>query len=243
MTIGKQKVLSFTDETNLPNPSQCDLLESTIALFKYHANAELAQPMSAYMKSQFAFLGIKKPERLILQKTLIQRVKKDKALECDMIRPLWYAEAREFQYLALDLLVAVQPHLEPEEMPLLECLIQEKSWWDTVDLIAAQLVGPMTLRAPELIDDFIVPWSNSENLWLRRTAILFQLKSKERTQTRLLEEIILRNCGTKEFFLNKAIGWALREYSKTDPAWVAAFLSQHKLAPLSVREAGKHLDR
>lgn len=234
------------EEKNFPVPpsesaSQCQLLEDTMALFRSHANPENAVPMAAYMKHQFPFLGLKKPERKSLERALLQRVKKDKALEHGIIERLWSAKEREFQYLALDLLVAVQPELKPEVMPLLERLIQEKSWWDTVDLIASQLAGPMTLRAPELIEAYIRPWSVSENLWLRRTAILFQLKSKKATDTRLLEEIILVNCETKEFFLNKAIGWALREYSKTDPDWVAAFLSAHHLAPLSVREAGKYL--
>lgn len=221
--------------------TQCQLLEDTMTVFRHHADPVQAQPMSAYMKHQFPFLGLKKPERKMLESPLVQRVKKDKALEHGIIEQLWSASEREFQYLALDLMVAVQPALKPEAMPLLERLIQEKSWWDTVDLIATQLVGPMTLRAPELIEAYIRPWSVSENLWLRRTAILFQLKSKQATDTELLEEIILENCETKEFFLNKAIGWALREYSKTDPDWVAAFLSAHHLAPLSVREAGKYL--
>ena len=220
---------------------QCQLLEDTMELFRSRANPENAVPMAAYMKHQFPFLGLKKPERKSLERALLQQVKKDKALEFEMIERLWAANEREFQYLALDLLVAVQPELKPDVMPLLERLIQEKSWWDTVDLIAAQLVGPMTLRAPELIEAYIIPWSVSEDLWLRRTAILFQLKSKKATDTGLLEDVILRNCETKEFFLNKAIGWALREYSKTDADWVAAFLAAHKLAPLSVREAGKYL--
>ncbi|SCZ81555.1 DNA alkylation repair protein [Acidaminobacter hydrogenoformans] len=223
------------------NASQCQLLEDTMDVFRCHANPENAQPMAAYMKHQFPFLGIKKPERKTLERALLQQLKKDKTIESEIIERLWSAKEREFQYLALDLLVAVQSELKPDVMPLLERLIHDKSWWDTVDLIAAQLVGPMTLRTPELIDAYIRPWSISDNLWLRRTAILFQLKSKKATDTGLLEDIIIENCGTKEFFLNKAIGWALREYSKTDPDWVAAFLCAHELAPLSVREAGKYL--
>jgi 3-methyladenine DNA glycosylase AlkD len=221
--------------------SQHEMLESLMVLFRSHANLENALPMATYMKNQFQFLGLKKPERTKLQRDLIQRVKRDRGLDCGVIPILWDAPEREFQYLALDLLCVVEPQMEAEALPLLRALIVEKSWWDTVDLIASKLIGPLSLRYPELVTEEVKRWGTADNLWLRRSALLFQLKHKARTDLALLEHLIDSNTGTDEFFINKAIGWILREYSKFDPEWVRTFISQHPLHALSVREGSKYL--
>jgi 3-methyladenine DNA glycosylase AlkD len=110
-----------------------------------------------------------------------------------------------------------------------------------VDAIADKLVGHLCFRFPELIDQYIMKWAWSDNIWLIRSAILFQLKYKEHTNCEVLEAVILKNSSTKEFFINKAIGWALREYSKTNPQWVKSLIDNNPLHPLSVREGSKYL--
>ena len=120
-------------------------------------------------------------------------------------------------------------------------LITEKSWWDTVDALSGT-INQLTTTYPEL-NPTIIKWSLDENIWLRRTAILHQLLRKQKTNTSLLAEIIENNMGTQEFFINKAIGWALRDYSKTNPNWVKNYTEKHKqqLSPLSIKEGSKYL--
>ena len=126
-------------------------------------------------------------------------------------------------------------------MPNLRKLIVTKSWWDTVDSLDV-LIGDIALRHPR-VNSVIVGWSTDENLWLRRLAIDHQLTRKEKTDTALLEQVIVNNLGQNEFFINKAIGWSLRDYSKTNPAWVRDFIERHRyeLSPLSLREASKYV--
>lgn len=125
--------------------------------------------------------------------------------------------------------------------PRLQALITDKSWWDTSDVLD-RIVGDIALRSP-LVNDVLLAWSVSDNLWLRRVAIDHQLLRKTRTDTALLEKILMNNLGSKEFFINKAIGWALRDYSKTDSQWVRLFIERYQgdMASLSIREASKYL--
>ena len=120
-------------------------------------------------------------------------------------------------------------------------LITEKSWWDSTDVID-RIVGDIALRYTE-VNTVLLAWSTDDNIWLRRVAIDHQLLRKQHTDTALLEKIICNNLGQKEFFINKAIGWALRDYSKTNPEWVQGFINRHrhKMAKLSLREASKYL--
>lgn len=212
-----------------------------IDIFKYNENKENAVSMKKYLKDNFEFLGIKKPERSKLQKEYIKERSKDKNINTDIVKKLWEMDEREFQYLALDYLVKNKKKLNKENINLIEYLIVTKSWWDTVDIIATHLVGQMCQTHKELIEEYIIKWSTSENMWLRRTAILFQLKYKENVDTKLLTQIIHCNNLSKEFFINKAIGWMLREYSKTNPKWVKEFIDTNELSRLSVREGSKYL--
>jgi 3-methyladenine DNA glycosylase AlkD len=123
---------------------------------------------------------------------------------------------------------------------LLERLITTKSWWDSVDSIAP-LVGELARKYPELVEENINHWSKHDNYWLRRASILFQLKYKDETNEALLYDYMVKNADSKEFFIQKAIGWALREYSKTNPKSVKAFIEGNQLAPLSIREGSKYL--
>lgn len=212
-----------------------------IAAFYARRNEEKAGFMAAYMKDRFPFLGLGRPERAVLQRDLMRLAKKAAAADWELVDRLWALPEREFQYLAVDYLAAVKGKLRADDIGRLAGLVTAKSWWDTVDALAAVVVGDLCARHPELAGSDMVKWSAGENIWLARTAILFQLKYKEKTDTAVLGLVIRNTCGTKEFFLNKAIGWALREYSKTDREWVRTFIAGHRLHPLSVREGSKYL--
>ena len=135
----------------------------------------------------------------------------------------------------------MQQYLSPNDLASIKNLITKKSWWDSVDALLKN-VGYLSVQYPE-VKETVKQWANDSNIWLVRTAILHQLGLKSETDTALLEEVITINFGTEEFFINKAIGWALREYAKTNPEWVTHFLltNREKLHPLSWREANKHL--
>jgi 3-methyladenine DNA glycosylase AlkD len=218
-----------------------DLFKKIVEQFQHNQNPTLAAPMAKYMQSRFAFLGLPRPERNRLQTGFIQQAKQEKLINWDFVWECWDLPEREYQYLAVDYLIAQAKYLQPDDMIRLEYLLTSKSWWDTVDTIAVKLVGQLCSRYPELITAYIPKWSGGENLWLIRSTILFQLKYKQATNTGLLESVVLQHNTYQEFFINKAIGWALREYSKTDPQWVQTFIVQHPLHPLSVREGSKYL--
>ncbi len=209
----------------------------------YYAKAdkEKAADMAAYLKNQFAFLGIQKPQRAELSREILKQKKKDKTADWDFIFLMFDQPEREFQYLAVDYLIAAKGLLTADDLIHVEKLIVTKSWWDTVDLIASTVVGDICARHPEAKETVVAGWIHSDNMWLKRVSILFQLKYKDKTDTAFLSRAIQSNCGTKEFFLNKAIGWALREYSKTNPEWVRDFLAENKLSTLSVKEASKYI--
>ncbi|WP_096185941.1 DNA alkylation repair protein [Evansella halocellulosilytica] len=209
------------------------------------ANRETAIPMEKYMKNHFQFLGIKSPQlkgqlKQFFNETDILKVE---PFPIQVINQLWELPEREYQYAALNILHRRRKELHRDHIRLLEKLITTKSWWDTVDTLASNIVGPLFLRERELIETYILSWQTSENMWLRRTAILHQLKYKEMTNADRLFQIIRLNRHDKEFFIQKAIGWALREYSKTNPASVEAFIKSEDLSKLSIREGMKHLKK
>lgn len=205
------------------------------------ANAEQAVRMSAYMRDQFAFLGIPTPLRKALHKEYFQLAKKEKQIDWNFINNCWNLPFREYQYVALDYLMLMKKYLTASDIPNLKQLAISKSWWDTVDGIDG-LIGDIALTDPE-VEQLMMTWSTDDNIWLRRIAIDHQLSRKGKTNTDLLEIIIANNLGQTEFFINKAIGWSLRDYSKTNPQWVREFIEkyQERLAPLSIREASKYL--
>lgn len=215
--------------------------QQLIESFYQKKNNEQAVGMAAYMKNKFAFLGIPKPEREHLQRAFINQAKTATFIDWNFVLRLWALPEREFQYFAVDYLFALKKQLQTDDVEKFKILITEKAWWDTVDVLAAKIVGVLCTNYPQLIKSHILPWAESENIWLIRTALLFQLKYKERTETEVLSLIIQKNSATKEFFINKAIGWILREYSKTNKEWVKEFVENNRLHPLSVRESSKYL--
>ena len=216
-------------------------INTLVSTLRENSIEENIIPMEKYMKNNFKFLGIKSVERRDLSKGFLRKEKD--IINWEEVFYLWELEEREFQYIALDYLKARKKFLKIDDLENLLKLAKKKPWWDTIDLLAP-LVG-------EAIFDFkdknklMLDLSKDENMWLRRIAILHQLKFKEDTDEKLLEEIIKNNFGSKEFFINKAIGWILREYSKTNKIWVRKFLDEYKnvLSPLSIREGSKILKK
>lgn len=210
--------------------------------FKVHANPANAIQMQKYMKDQFAFYGIHSP----LRKEIYKTHKKQyglipEAQTTDIVRWCWEVPQREYQYFAMEFLGKKQKKVHCEIIKLYEYMITTKSWWDTVDFIAANLVGSYFKQYPESIRDLTDKWMNSGNMWLQRTCLLFQLKYKSETDVKLLESFIIELALSNEFFIRKAIGWSLREYSKTDAHYVIHFLRENKLSGLSETEALKWL--
>jgi 3-methyladenine DNA glycosylase AlkD len=216
-------------------------IEQLTALFEEHRNDDNAGPMRKYMKDHFPFLGIKSPLRKELEKQFFKEtgILKEE-FNKDFVVGLWEKDEREYQYTAITYTGKFIKKLPKDAIQFLERLITTKSWWDSVDSIAP-LVGELARKYPELVEETINHWSVDENYWLRRVAILFQLKYKQQTNETLLYDYMVKNADSKEFFLQKAIGWALREYSKTNPESVKAFIEGNQLAPLSVREGSKYL--
>jgi len=211
-----------------------------IQIFYNNRNEENAVPMAKYMKNQFPFLGLKKPDRTALSKGFLNEKKKDKEIDWDFIFRCYELPEREFQYLAIDYMSKVANLFQPDDMKRIEKLITTKSWWDTVDAISP-IVGHIAMKYPEIKETILTKWMESDNIWLKRVSILFQLKYKDKTDTEFLKKAILKNANTNEFFINKAIGWALREYSKTNKEWVRSFIENNKLSKLSVREGSKYI--
>jgi 3-methyladenine DNA glycosylase AlkD len=209
-------------------------------VFRAAADPAKAAPMSAYMRDQFPFAGISTPDRRKLSREFL-RAAATRPVDWDFVFECWRQPEREFQYLAKDYLAKLKGSLSPDDIPNLRQLVTTKSWWDTVDGLDTT-VGDIAWRFPE-VNRTLLGWSLETNIWLRRIAIDHQLGRKERTNTGLLAQIIINNLGQTEFFINKAIGWSLRDYSKTSPAWVRGFVSQHRpqMAALSVREASKYI--
>lgn len=202
---------------------------------------EQAERMQAYMKNQFVFLGIKTPERKLLIADPLRSLDPSEALHTAQL--LWTFPEREFQYVGLDVLEKHHKALKPTDLPTLRQLIQSRSWWDTVDALATKCVGMLVLRHPELRQEMDL-WTEDENMWIRRTALLHQLKHRRKTDSERLFAYCLKQANDPDFFIRKAMGWALREYAKTRPEEVQRFVEQHQahLSGLTVREALKHFD-
>jgi mutator protein MutT len=209
--------------------------------FRDNADAETAAPMAAYMRNMFPFLGIKTPRRKALEKPFLKAASKNGDIDWELVYDCWTQPEREFQYLAEDYLGVKKERLVSADLEHIKRLALTKSWWDTVDSLDL-LAGSIALKYPEM-SDTLLEWSVDDNFWLRRLAIDHQLLRKEKTDVALLARIIENNLGSDEFFINKAIGWSLRDYSKTNPRWVRDFIAAHKdkMAQLSIREAGKYL--
>lgn len=234
------------------------LARGVVAALKEHADAEQAVAMSAYMRERFEFFGISAAPR----RAAVKHILSGMHLNWDFVHALWAYPQRECHYVAVD-------HLRRQKLTIadledLQQLVESHSWWDTVDHLAkcagtALIPGsrgrgaePNSLADAAAARALMLEWAVSENMWTRRTAILCQLSFGEKTDTELLREVLESNLGAEarfssEFFITKAIGWALRDYSRDNPQWVHDFVNAHApesdlaLAKLSRKEALKHL--
>lgn len=200
-----------------------------------------AVQMEAYMRNQFPFLGIAAAPRKVVYQKEFRQALKEKKIDFDFVEFCFSKPEREFHYAGVDYLLTIQSLLTPQHLPKIKKYIQTKSWWDTVDGLDG-VVGSLVLRYPEL-KETMIEWSLEDNKWIRRVAIDHQLLFKEKTDTDLLAAIIKNNLNDTEFFINKAIGWSLRDYSKTNPDWVAQFIQENRssMATLSIREGSKYI--
>lgn len=220
-----------------------ELVAFMITAFEAAAITEDAVTMKKYMRDKFEFLGLKSPLRRATQKQFWQEHDKPKAAEEAkvLVKALWKEPYRELHYQAMELLERPIKKAGKGWIPFLEYLITTNSWWDTVDLLATKIIGTYLKKYPEYEQKYPDIWIESEDMWLRRTAILYQLKYKKETDWQRLQDYILLTADEEEFFIRKAAGWTLREYSKTNSQLVLDFVEAHKdqLSGLTQREALK----
>ena len=199
-----------------------------------------AAQMQAYMKDKFVFFGVKAPVRKEILKNLVKEYKPqlDRPTLIQICKDCYVEPQRELHYCGMELITRfLKKKFHKEDIDFITELITTHSWWDTVDMICKHHLGGYLTLYPEETATVIQAYSDSGELWLQRSAILFQLEYKETTDEKLLFSLCKKHKDTKEFFMNKAIGWALREYSKTNPKAVIDFVSKNELAPLSKKEA------
>ncbi len=219
-------------------------LQPLLQSFEENRNQEKAACMKQYLRGKFEFYGILQKERTSLFRKFLKEYGAPKSEDTEkMVKYLWNQPQRELQYVAIDYVVKEIDNYPLEFYQLIEFMVLNKSWWDSVDNIATRIAGPYFLRYPLFKLIFSKKWIESENLWLQRVAILFQLKYKQKTNPILFFNNISGQIDSQEFFIQKAIGWALREYSKTEPEKVENFISQTQLSALSKREALKFLNK
>ena len=206
-----------------------------------------APAMQEYMKSDMPYYGVRLPDvrRICRPIFAAHPIESADAFDGTVERLFAGASHREERYAAAELAKhrLYRTYQTPDRLPLYRRLIIAGGWWDTVDDIASNLIGPILVAHPTEVRPIVLGWATDQNLWVRRTAIIAQLGAKQRTDLTLLTQAIDANAGDTDFFIRKAIGWALRQYARTDPAWVRAFVAarEDQLSGLSKREALKHL--
>jgi 3-methyladenine DNA glycosylase AlkD len=215
-------------------------LENTFAA---NAKAENALPMSKYMKDLFPFFGIKTDERRAIFKSLCKKHQAEIDSNARTIAwELFLKKERELQYCGIEIIMkSLKNNYIIEDIVWIEKLLITNSWWDSVDTISKYILGSYLKQFPTEIATVVQRFSNAENIWLNRSVILFQLGYKSTTDFNLLQSLCLKHSHSNEFFIRKAIGWALREYAKTDPDAVRKFVLQSNIKPLSKKEALKNI--
>jgi 3-methyladenine DNA glycosylase AlkD len=208
------------------------------------ADPATAVEMARYLKTDMPFYGVKTPDRKPIAADLARRWIPDTAADYErLVLALWHQPHREVKYLALGVAERQHRFITLEAVPLFRRLIVEGAWWDLVDGVAANLVGGVLLHERAAMTPLVRRWLDDEVMWLRRTTIISQLNHKAATDAALLFDGCAARAHETEFFIRKAIGWALRQYARTDPQAVRQFVEEQgeKLSGLSRREAMKHL--
>jgi 3-methyladenine DNA glycosylase AlkD len=217
-------------------------LAPLIQQFEASRNEKRAEGAKKYLKGQFEFLGLDAKTRRNIQREFIR----DKGFPApekweEFAMYLWKLPEREYQHAVIDILHKREKQLRKEDITWIEKLITKKSWWDTVDGLSTWICGAYFLKFPSEINTVTGRWSESNNIWLQRASLIFQLKYKTNTDTALLAAYIETLSSHKDFFIRKAIGWTLREYSKVNPEWVRNFVEIQPISGLSYREATKYI--
>ncbi|WP_329035282.1 DNA alkylation repair protein [Streptomyces sp. NBC_00178] len=219
------------------------VLHRLVRVYPGAADPERAVQAAAYMKDVAPFLGIPTPRRRDLSRTVLAGTGRPDETDLTAIAlRCWELPEREYQYFAADLLRRHAARCSAGFLPVLRHLVSTVPWWDTVDVLAAHVAGPLVAAEPEL-RTAMDAWIGDDSVWIARTALLHQLRYKERTDTGRLFRYCLLRAEHPDFFIRKAIGWSLREYAKTDPDAVRDFVdgARDRLSPLSVREALRNI--
>lgn len=204
---------------------------------------EIALKQSQYMRNRFPFFGLMKGDLENYWREFQEVHGKISAEDSiNFCRECIQYPERELWYIGMKTLVKHKKKLAPEDLIFVKELIVQSDWWDVVDMVSSHIVGALCLNFPDLIPE-VDSWIEHENFWLRRTALIYQLGYKEKTNEETLYRHIMRTSHESEFFIRKAIGWALREYSKRNPKSVRDFIAKNreKLSPLSIREGSKYI--
>lgn len=228
------------DGSTVVSGTVTDLVERVRAGLAERADPEAAPAMQVYMKSAMPFRGVPKPARTGLLRELADGLDDPVTVETAAVA-LWDGAAyREERYVAVAMARRLRP--DPGRFPLIEHWIRTGAWWDLVDEIAVHLVGPLLRADPVRAGPVVRGWMVDDDRWLRRTSVIAQLGARSATDVGLLADAIEANQDDPDFFLRKAVGWALRQHARTDPEWVRAFVAAHpRLSPLSRREALRHV--
>ena len=204
--------------------------------FEANANPTQAIPMKKYLRNQFEFYGLKAPEhRAIAKRVTVKYLNPDVEMVREVLALAWLEEKREFQMFAVDYAIKHRGILAGDTSDVclastdcIKSLLTTKSWWDTVDMLASNVVGYFASMYPDSLIPVMDEWVDSEKMWLRRTAIIHQLNYKDKTDQELLFKYCLQCCHEREFFIEKAIGWALRTYFRVSPAEVKKFVKKNE---------------
>jgi 3-methyladenine DNA glycosylase AlkD len=233
------------------DPSAARLVAEVRRALAEAGDPEKAGPMQRYMKSSMPFRGINAgPLTGICGPVFATQRLPTEAAWRDAVLALYDdAGYREERYAAIGLTGHryYREHQRPEVLDLYRHLVVTGAWWDFVDTVAGNRVGPILRAFPDVVTPVVREWATDDDLWARRTAVLSQLGSKDATDTDLLRFVLEQNLEDslhgREFFIRKAVGWALRQYARQDPGWVRTFVAEHedRLSGLSRREALKHL--
>lgn len=213
-------------------------------LFEPYRNEKRAQTAQAYLKDHFPFIGMKTEIRRTAQKSWVDSLKQieDRTLRWSIIRALWEKEERDYHHVAIDYLNSwPKKNFSEDDSIELEWILSQKSWWDSVDSVASNYLGKWAKEFPKTSRQTFEKWRHSESFWLQRSCIIYQLKYKDEVDVAYLESLIEQMLPNKEFFIQKAIGWSLRQLSKFKPDEVQRILDTYPIKGLALREASKHL--
>lgn len=222
------------------------VLKDILDTFETNQDLDKRKQMSDYMRGQFDYFGLTSPIRKELCKPYLKELPKESKSDLvELIELLWQQPQRECHYLAQELFFKIaKKTLEKEDLAFIESLLTRHSWWDTIDFLAPKILKIYFDKFPNQRNRVVDRWIASDNIWLKRSALLLHLKQKEDVDIDYMFETILRLTGSTEFFVNKAIGWLLREYSKKQPNLIKDFINEHyeTLSNLSIREGSKYLN-